>query len=526
MIRNDASTIVVGAGIAGLAAAIELAAAGREVTVCEVRDAPGGKMRTLTVDGHAIDSGPTVLTMRDVFESIFAAGGTTLDTEVTLAPLPVLARHAWDEGAHFDLLAEPQARDDEVARIFSPTARDELSAFLAHAKAVHNSLAHRFMRASQPSMLGLVGRFGLKGLPQLFANRPFASLWTELARHLSEPRLRQLFARYATYCGASPMRAPSTLMLIAHVEAAGVWHVVGGMQGLADALERTARRLGVTFRYGTRVANIEVEHERVCGITTDEGERLPAASLIFNADVSALADGLFGHGVAKAVKRVRPRDRALSAVTWSARGKSVGRPLAYHNVFFSRDYEREFDDIFSAGRTPDDPTVYLCAQEKTPDWEGHADTDADTSLFCLINAPPDGDTRSYTSDEDLERCTKTLHATATRCGLSLSLPSHSTQLTTPADFARMFPATGGALYGRATHGPFGAFQRPGSKTAVPGLYVAGGSAHPGPGIPMAALSGRLAASQLIADHASTRQFHPVATSGGTLTPSATTVSSD
>ncbi|MEO0620550.1 MAG: FAD-dependent oxidoreductase, partial [Pseudomonadota bacterium] len=359
MIPKDATTIVVGAGIAGLCAAIELAAAGRQVTVCEARDTPGGKMRALPIGGHAIDSGPTVLTMRDVFESIFAAAGTSLDAEVDLAALPVLARHAWDDGPHFDLLAEPKARDDEVARIFSPKARDEVRAFLSHAKAVHDSLEHRFMRASQPGMLGLVRRFGLTGMPQLLANRPFASLWDELARHLSEPRLRQLFARYATYCGASPMRAPSTLMLIAHVEAAGVWHVVGGMQRLAEALERTAQRLGVTFRYGTRIADIEIKQGRACGVISKDGERFSTSSIVCNADINALADGLFGKRAARAVKAVPPGERALSAVTWSARGKSAGRPLAYHNVFFAADYEREFADIFAAGRTPDDPTVYL-----------------------------------------------------------------------------------------------------------------------------------------------------------------------
>lgn len=501
-------------------------------------------MREIEVADLAIDSGPTVLTLRDVFDGLCASVGQNLDDVVTLDPLPILARHAWDEGAHFDLFADVARTEAEVARLFGDRTLADFRRFSARAAAVHASLADRFMRASQPGLLGLVTRFGLSGLPELMANRPFSTMWRELGRLLPEPRLRQLFARYATYCGCSPFDAPSTLMLIADVEARGVWRVKGGMQRLAEGLTKVAERAGVTIRYETPVAELRVAQGRVAGVRTADGEDIQASAVVSAADVGAIADGLFGTEVATRVRAPARHQRSLSAMTWSAKASSEGRPLAYHNVLFSTDYRQEFEQIFTERRVPDAPTVYVCAQQQSDGIGGdpHSplgragtppsqDLTADgtrsrsQSIFCLVNAPPDGDV-TRPSPEEIARCTKTMQDALSRCGIRLTLDPSTTRITTPADFAEMFPGTGGALYGRATHGPFAAFRRSGSKTALPGLYLAGGSVHPGAGVPMAALSGRLAASQLMADRASTRQYHPAGISGGMSTPSVATAATD
>jgi 1-hydroxycarotenoid 3,4-desaturase len=195
--------------------------------------------------------------------------------------------------------------------------------------------------------------------------------------------------------------------------------------------------------------------------------------------------------------------------------ETQGFPLLHHNVFFSNDYAAEFEDIFKRARIPEAPTVYVCAQDRG---DGTAQPDKDR-LFLLVNAPATGD-RAQFSSEDIASCETRMLGLLQRCGLTVK--PLTSRVTTPADFHRLFPATGGALYGRASHGWMASFQRPGSATKIPGLYLAGGSTHPGAGVPMAALSGRLAARRLVSDRASTRRFHRAAICGGTSTVSATT----
>jgi 1-hydroxycarotenoid 3,4-desaturase len=182
-------------------------------------------------------------------------------------------------------------------------------------------------------------------------------------------------------------------------------------------------------------------------------------------------------------------------------------------VFFSRDYEAEFDDLFRHARVPREPTVYVCAQDRLHD---DAAPDGPERLLCLINAPADGDHAAYGAEE-IESCADRTFEFLERCGLRVRRTPDATVTTTPAQFARLFPATGGALYGQASHGWQASFRRPGSRTRLPGLYLAGGSAHPGAGVPMAAISGRLAATRLLRDLASTSPWRLAVTSGGTST---------
>jgi 1-hydroxycarotenoid 3,4-desaturase len=195
--------------------------------------------------------------------------------------------------------------------------------------------------------------------------------------------------------------------------------------------------------------------------------------------------------------------------------KTSGFPLEYHNVFFSGDYAREFQRLFGERRLPDHPTVYVCAQDRYPGSPLQAD--ASERLFCLINAPATGDSHTF-KQEEIASCTKQTLARLADCGLQLITSPQRIVTTTPNDFARRFPATGGALYGQATHGWMSAFQRPGARTRLPGLYLAGGGVHPGPGVPMVSLSGQLAAQCLVKDFASTRRSLVTATAGGISMP--------
>jgi 1-hydroxycarotenoid 3,4-desaturase len=502
--------VIVGAGIGGLVCALQLAHHGLEVTVCDKATTPGGKIRTVDIDGRGVDSGPTVFTMRWVFEQIFSDAGSRLSDHLTLGPAAILARHAWPDGSRLDLHADIGQSADAIARFAGRAEGKAYLDFCARARATYETLEKPFILSPQPSPTSLAFGAGLRGLGDLWRISPFTTLWQALSGHFRDPRLRQLFGRYATYCGSSPFACPATLMLVAHVEQDGMWLVKDGMHQLARAVEHLAVRAGVSFRYQSAVRSIETQGGAACGVTLENGERLDADAVVVNADPAAVAEGLLGSGVRRAAKANRAT-RSLSAVTWSMTASARGFPLRRHNVFFSGDYRAEFDDIFQHNKLPREPTVYVCAQDRD-------DTDTPPSgrerLLVLINAPPVGDQHAFDTEE-LNQCTDRTFELLLRCGLDLT--SRDQIMTTPADFNRMFPGTGGALYGQASHGWTASFNRPTAHTPVPRLYLAGGSTHPGPGVPMAALSGRLAAHRVLTDLASTRRWHPAATSGGTST---------
>lgn len=507
---SEHRVIVIGAGMAGLVSALELAHQGLHVTIIEAGPAPGGKMRQPRVDGATIDSGPTVMTMRWVFDEILQKVGTRLDSELDLTALNVLARHHWADGGTLDLYADPQQSLEAVGRFAGAQEARRFEQFCQTARQVYQTLEGPFIRSSAPTLGRMGSALGARGLATLARIGPMRSLWDSLGQYFQDPRLRQLFARYATYCGSSPWQAPATLMLIAQVELEGVWSVKGGMHELALCLARLAQSRGAQLRLNCRCDEILLKAGKVCGVRLADGQQLAADSVIFNGDLAALRAGLLGPGLrAAAPARVAPR--SLSALTWSIHAPTAGLALDRHNVFFQDDYASEFRDIFELGRLPRRPTVYVCAQDRGTG----ASALQSERLLCLVNAPARGDDPpSPETDEEIEQCQTTAFNLLRRCGLKLQPQPHQILRTTPRDFHRLFPATGGALYGQATHGWMSAFSRPGANSPVPGLYLAGGSVHPGPGVPMAALSGHLAAAALMASPGLTRRLHPVATSGG------------
>jgi len=489
--------VVIGAGVAGLTAALALAARGIPVTVLERAATPGGKMRQIGIGGSRIDSGPTVFTMRWVFEELFASAGRNLADHVKLTPLEVLARHSWDDTARLDLFAD-QARSAEAIGDFAGAAEAaRFRRFCADSRRIYTILEQPFLRASKPSLPELITRNGLRGLLDLPKIRPFTTMWNALGDYFHDPRLRQLFGRYATYCGSSPYLAPATLLLVSHVEQQGVWVIDGGMHQLAVALADCATALGADIRYEQEVREITVDSGRISGVMLATGELIPSAKVIVSTDVAAFGCGLFGTQVSGATAAVKPSERSLSAITWSLVARTDGFPLSRHSIFFSRDYAAEFDAIFNKGEVPDEPTVYVCAQDRA-DNKARLLRDGEEELLVLINAPAVGDHEAF-SEAQVARYTDRTFGALQRCGLNIARTPQATQVTTPADFNRMFPATGGALYGRATHGWAASFRRPGARSRIPGLYMAGGSTHPGPGVPMAAMSGLLAASSLVDD---------------------------
>ncbi|PKO42332.1 MAG: CrtD protein [Betaproteobacteria bacterium HGW-Betaproteobacteria-3] len=491
----DQRVIVVGAGVGGLAAALELAAQGQEVWVFDAADSPGGKLRQLRMGGALLDAGPTVFTMRWVFDELFARIGEVLDQHLTMRRIRTLARHAWGPDQRLDLFADIQASAEAIGDFAGAREAAGYRAFCARARQIYNTLEQPFLRGARPNPLSLSWRVGQRGLVGFTRISPFGSMWQALGKYFRDPRLHQLFGRYATYCGSSPFLSPATLMLVAHVEQEGVWLLDDGMHALAVTLEQLARQRGATFRYGAPVRNIITRGGRASGVELVNGEQFDAKAVIFNGDAAALASGLLGPGVAPAVRRHDPTQRTLSARTWHLVTRTQGFPLLRHNVFFSGDYGGEFAQLHQRS-LPADPTVYVCAQDRG-DGDDAPPRDMER-LMILANAPATGDAGDMAPAELARHAAATQRRMATS-GLRVQDDLDTAMHTGPQDFGRMFPATGGALYGPASHGWMASFRRPGARTRLAGLYLAGGSTHPGPGVPMAVLSGGHAVASVLQD---------------------------
>ncbi|MFO7759080.1 MAG: phytoene desaturase family protein [Roseovarius sp.] len=506
--------VIVGSGIAGLSAAARLAHHGLRVLVLERHAAPGGKMRCLPSEAGPVDTGPTVLTLRGVFDTLFADLGERLEDHVTLIPQRILARHFWTDGSTLDLHDTEAGSAEAIHRFAGARAVAQFRSFSARARTLFDGFEAPVMQAPAPSLPGLAAHV-MRNPRLLRPMAPLSTLGDVLQSTFDDPRLAQLFGRYATYVGGSPYKVPGLLALIWQAEAAGVWVVRGGMHRLACALQDLAETRGAEFQFNAHVDRIEATRDTgTRAVILSDGTRIPADTVLFNGDPKALATGALGPDCAHVAPQTRTTARSLSAEVWAFAATPRGPDLAHHNVFFSETPKPEFDAL-DRGTLAPDPTLYVCAQDR-----GQGGPPGAPERFEIIaNAPP---LQGPAEKEDFHQCQTRTFRTLARFGLTFDPIPLDAALTTPAGFARLFPASDGSLYGQSPHGMTAAFRRPTARTGVPGLYLAGGGTHPGAGVPMAALSGQHVVAAIMRDRTSTSTCPATATPGGTSTGSATT----
>lgn len=487
--------VVIGGGIGGLSAAIQLAAAGQQVIVLEQGAAPGGKMQEVCADGFRWDTGPSVITMRPVFEALFASAGRRMDDYLTLLPVEPLTRYFWPDGTRLDATADREVMAARAAALH-PTDGDGYRAYLDYAAAIHRITGPVFIYNDPPTLRRLART------PPLDALRvdPLRTMQQAISGFVQSPHLRQLLGRFATYVGASPYLAPATLNVIADVElSGGVWYPQGGVYSIARAFTRLAAELGVEVRTHSPVEQILVQDGAACGVRLKSGEIIDTAAVIANVDVAAVYERLLPPGAApvRLTRQLTQAETSCSGFILLLGVRSRDERLAHHNIFFSADYRREFDDIFKRGIPPDDPTIYLAITSKTdPD---HAPADSE-NWFVLVNAPALGPNFDWATQADAYR--DRVLARLAEHGFDARGRIVSEQRLTPHDLERLTGARRGALYGVSSNNRFSALQRPHNRArGIRRLYFAGGTTHPGGGVPMVTLSGGVAARMALKDFA-------------------------
>lgn len=479
--------IVIGAGLGGLAAAARLAASGHRVTVFESAGTVGGKLGVVERDGFTFDTGPSLVTMPGLLEQLFADTGGPAELPVT--PVDPACAYAFADGTRLELPFNRTLAPAAFDAAFGTGAGEAWRRLHTRSRRLWDLVGEPVLR--RPVSLPALARMSARPA-DLKAVAPWQTIDGLGRRMLPDPRMRMWLNRYATYSGSDPRRTPAVLSVTAFVEQEfGAWYVPGGLRRIVDTVAQRCLALGVEIRTGATVEAVTVTAGRVTGVRVD-GVEIRADAVVSNADAGVLYDRLLPHTTGRrARRRLRSRKPSMAGFVLLL-GLSGRTPGPAHRIYFPRDYAAEFDAIF--GRTPrpvPDPTVYVHA----PDDPALRPDDDSEGWFVLVNAPAHDPARGVDWDTPglAERYTRHVLDLLAERGADVRNRIRFVDVITPADMERRTGAPGGTIYGTASHGPRAALRRPANRSPVPGLYLVGGSAHPGGGIPLVLMSAEIVA---------------------------------
>ncbi len=485
------SVIVIGAGAAGLATAARLAVKGHSVTVLEQANRVGGKLATYRRDGFAFDTGPSLFTLPAVYRDLFLKTGKALEEEVDLQPVEPGFGYHFADGASVTMPGVDPAR---CARALGDglggRSADDWRALMDRAARMWRLTRGPFLQAP---LQGWKSLMPLAKPADVRTIAPWSSLRKLGESTLSDPRAITLLDRYATYTGSDPRRAPAVLATVPYVEQEfGVWHLGGGLGTLADALHRRCVERGVDVRTGTDVTAITTDASGVTGVMVD-GEHIRADIVVANSDAGLVYGELLDDPRANEPARsIQRSDASLAGfvLLLAVRGRTPG--LLHHNVWFPEDYNAEFDAIFGKNpRLVDDPAIYVCA----PDDPAMRPDDDHESWFVLVNAPRHDPQRGvdWTDQHMAQAYAERILTLLARRGIDVRDRIEWKEIRTPADLERDARAPGGSIYGTSSNGARAAFARPANQSPIPGLFLVGGSTHPGGGLPLVGMGAEITA---------------------------------
>jgi len=491
---------IVGAGLGGLAAACTLAARGHRVTLFERNGWLGGKAATLDVDGFHFDMGPTILIMPSVLRRLFAEAGRQLEDYLELLPLEPQWRCFYEDGSVLDLVSDEATMQARLEELAGPDTAAGYKRFLATSKRLARISEDFFLWKSVGSVadtLSLGETFTPAVLGDLIAMRFGRTVAGTVRRDIKDERVAQMVDHFTQYVGSSPSASPAVLCGIAHMQVGeGIWYPRGGTGAIPAALARLAEELGVQVETAA-VSGIVSENGRARAIVTDRGERRFDA-IVSNADSMRTYRELL-HGADKVSSRYQRRDvePACSGVVLYLGLDKRYEQLEHHNFVFSEDAETEFRQIYREGVPADDPTCYVCAPART---EASVAPEGGEALYILVHTPYLRPGQDWSTMFPGYR--QVILDKLERVAGCEDIESHIVveRHLTPQDINDRYSVLDGAIYGLASHGRFnGAFKPANRSPDLAGLYLAGGSAHPGPGMPMAMMSGWIAADSLHMD---------------------------
>lgn len=502
--NNDAKQTVgvIGSGLGGLSAACVLAARGYQVTVFEQNAWLGGKAAVLRQDGFRFDMGPTILICPSVLRRIFSEAGRDLRNYLDLVPLEPQWRCFFEDQSNLDLYGDQGLMREELNR-YAPETAAGYQRFASTSEELHAISDRFFFWRSIGGMRDTFkagSAFDLTLLRDVSRMKLGQTVAGAIRHEIKDKRVAQMLDHLTQYVGSSPEKSPAILCAIAHMQASeGVWYPLGGTRAIPEALVRLARELGVIFRTNTSIRRIDVVEDAIRGVETASGEYVALQALVSNSDSVRTYRELIGGTAADSFNKRRSYEPACSGVVMYLGLKRRYEQLAHHTFVFSRDPHEEFAAIYDKGEVAPDPTCYLCAPART---ESAVAPPGGEALYVLVHTPylRPGQDWSKMYPPYRKVILDKLRRTAGMDALEHAIVSE--HYLTPQDINDRYAVWKGAIYGLTSHGRLqGGFKPANHDPNIRGLYLAGGAAHPGPGMPMVMMSGWIAADKLDQDGA-------------------------
>ncbi|MCS7073367.1 MAG: phytoene desaturase family protein [Bacteroidia bacterium] len=484
--------VIIGAGLGGLSAAIHLSAKGYPVTLLEKETAIGGKLSERIQHGYRFDTGPSLITMPGVLHELWNTAQLTDSERPTLIPINPICKYFFEDGIELNAWHKPEMFISEVQTIF-PNEAKAIQRYLQYSERIYRLTADLFLFNSLHELKTVLSWKALQTLAQIWKIDPFRTVHQANQSFFQSKQLVQLFDRYATYNGSDPYQAPATLNVIPHVEyTMGSYYLSGGLYRLSETLYLALQKLQVSLQLNTIAQKIVHKNKKIVGIETNKGF-LPADIVVCNADVVYTFENLLPDFPSK-TQKLKLQEPSLSGMVFLWGIKQSFPDLKHHNIFFSKNYEQEFLEL-KQGQIPQDPTIYISITSKSD--PNHAPPNCE-NWFVLVNLP-------YLKDQELEETLKIqivkeriLAKLSHRLNCSIAELIETEIVITPEELQRKTFSNRGSIYGIASNNRNAAFNRQRNRsTEIQGLFFAGGSVHPGGGIPLTILSGKIAAKLAI-----------------------------
>jgi len=494
------TVLVIGGGLGSLSAAIRLARLGFTVKLFEQNPRLGGKMGEYKDGGFRWDTGPSLLTMPWIVDELFEFAGLNVSNYLSLTSLEPLCRYFFTDQTQLEISANKEKMRATLDS-FNPTQTAAYFNFLRYAGKIYDAAAEVFLYNPIHELRKLLTPAHFRYLLKFYHIDPWRTMHQSISRFFTDQRLIQLFDRFATYNGSNPFKAPATLNIISYVEnGMGGYYIKGGMYRLVEGLEKVAINLGVEIHTSCKVNKVKHDHHRINGILV-QNEFIPADFVLCGTDVVETFNTLVP-GFNRYQKKLNTLEPSLSGLVFLWAMNRSFPLLSHHNILFSADYGEEFRHLFSDLKVPDDPTIYIAITSKSDADHSPANSE---NWFVLLNMPYLTPGQNWNSEKDKIR--EIVLQKLKRFGLDVSQNIQSEKCITPLDFYTLYGSNRGSIYGLSSNSRMMAFRRPANRSRlIQGLYFASGSVHPGGGIPLVLLSGKMAA-ELIAEQAGVSMDH-------------------